>query len=120
MFAKTAITFELRLGKELVQSCVVWELLVLAAIVENVWGLVSREGGLDVENVTELTGMGVLGIANCAVDAMGGVGRIFAEGRQAFDRGRRLLMRNGCGKAGRIGGRDVGFENVRGLRRLLL
>src|SRR5271170_6072848 len=120
VFAKAAITFELRFGKELVQRGVVWELLVLAAVVENVWWLVSGEGGLDVEDVAELTGMGVLGIAICAVDAMGGVGWIFAEGRQTFGRGWGLLMRNGCGKAGSIGGRDVGFEDVGGLRRLLL
>jgi hypothetical protein len=120
VFAQAAITFELRLGKELIQGRVVRELLVLAAVVKDVRWFVSGEGGLDVEDVAELTGMGVLGIANGAVDAMGGVGRIFAEGRQAFGHGWRLLMCNGCGKAGRIGGRDVGFEDVGGLQRLLL
>lgn len=104
MFAQAAIAFELRLGKKLIQRRVVWELLVLATVVKDVWWFVSGERGLDVEDVAELTGMGVLGIANCAVDTMGGVGRIFAEGRQAFDRGWGLLMRNGCSEAGRISG----------------
>ena len=104
VFAQAAITFELRFGKELVQSRIVRELLVLATVVEDVWRFVTGKRGLDVKDVAELTGMGILGVADRAMNAMDGVGRIVAEGRQPFDCGWRLLMRKRCVEARRIGG----------------